>query len=373
MGRHARVDGDRRAPCPPTARTSSSTPTRRGQPYRSPISSTLAATARSRTSGCSSSEDIGIAHACGIRSGRRSSPRSAACPGVVLATGQVAVAAVRVPEDERVREGRAARISRPVSKKISTFIAATTMSFTRIAWSLRSRWAAPSTAATSSPPEASLFAALTSQSDAAVAPAAPPTVRRQRRGLPGALPRRKLVELEGHRSLRRGEVGAGVAVDRLPRGEEDVGDVAEGPALPGAGVGADPGGDLEDFAAELEADAVLGVAAVDLVADPDARVDVAAAALQEEASLRGCARAPRGRAGVVRRGDLRPASHRDRMRRVPKGDGDRGYRPGRRRGSRRPRRRSDGRAPRRARRVRRGSPAGRRRSCSRPNHAQPAG
>ena len=70
--------------------------------------------------------------------------------------------------------------------------------------------------------------------------------------------------------------------DRLPGGEEDVGDVAERSALAGARVGADAGGDLERLAAELEPDAVLGVAAVDLVADPDAGVDVAAAALQEE-------------------------------------------------------------------------------------------
>ncbi len=38
----------------------------------------------------------------------------------------------------------------------------------------------------------------------------------------------------------------------------------------------------ERLAAELEADAVLRVAAVDLVADADAGVDVAAAALEEE-------------------------------------------------------------------------------------------
>ena len=98
-----------------------------------------------------------------------------------------------------------------------------------------------------------------------------------------------------------------VAVDGLPGGEEDVGDVAERPSFAGLGVGADAGGDLECFAAELEADAVLGVAAVDLVADPDAGVDVAAAALEEqreaaEVALQHLPRGPR----VIRR--RRPAT-----------------------------------------------------------------
>ena len=124
--------------------------------------------------------------------------------------------------------------------------------------------------------------------------------------LAGLLERGQLVELESDGGLGGGEVGAGVALDGLPGGEEDVGDVAEWPALPGAGVGADPGGDLEGFAAELEADAVLGVAAVDLVADPDAGVDVAAAALQEQGETAEVAleHLPGG-AGVVRGGDLR--------------------------------------------------------------------
>ena len=100
------------------------------------------------------------------------------------------------------------------------------------------------------------------------------------------------------------EVGAGVAVDGLPGGEEDVGDVAERTSFAGLGVGADAGGDLECFAAELEADAVLGVAAVDLVADPDAGVDVAAAALEEqrEAAEVALQHLPR-RAWIVGRGE----------------------------------------------------------------------
>ena len=142
--------------------------------------------------------------------------------------------------------------------------------------------------------------------------------------LAGLLERGQRVELEGDGRLGGGEVGAGVAVDGFPGGEEDVGDVAEWSALSGAGVGADPGGDFECFAAELEADAVLGVAAVDFVADPDAGVDVAAAALQEEreaaeVSLEHVAGRPR----VVRGGDLRPASDRDGMCGVAEGDGDR--------------------------------------------------
>ena len=111
----------------------------------------------------------------------------------------------------------------------------------------------------------------------------------------------------------------------FPGGEEDVGDVAERSALAGPGVGADLGGDLEGFAAELEADAVLGVAAVDFVADPDAGVDVAAAALEEEGEAAEVAleHLPR-RSRVVRRGDLRPAPDRDRVGGVAEEDGDRG-------------------------------------------------
>src|SRR5436190_10933990 len=113
-------------------------------------------------------------------------------------------------------------------------------------------------------------------------------------------------------------------MDGLPGGEEDVGDVAEWPALAGAGVGADRGGGLEGFAAELEADAVLGVAAVDLVADPDARVDVAAAALQEEGEAAEVAfEHLAGRPRVVGGRDLRPAPDRDGMRRIAECDGDR--------------------------------------------------
>ena len=94
-------------------------------------------------------------------------------------------------------------------------------------------------------------------------------------------------------------------MDGFPGGEEDVGDVAERSALSGAGVGADAGGDLEGFAAEFEADAVFGVAAVDFVADADAGVDVAAAALEEEGEAAEVAleHLP-GRAGVVRGGNL---------------------------------------------------------------------
>src|SRR4029078_5092689 len=76
--------------------------------------------------------------------------------------------------------------------------------------------------------------------------------------------------------------------------------------------------------AELEAAAVLRVAAVDLVADPDPRVDVAAAALQEEGepaegSLQHLASGTR----VVAGGDRRPAADRDGMGRVAEDDGDR--------------------------------------------------
>ena len=112
--------------------------------------------------------------------------------------------------------------------------------------------------------------------------------------------------------------------DGLPGGEEDVGDVAERPSFAGLGIGADAGGDLECFAAELEADAVLGVAAVDLVADPDAGVDVAAAALEEqrEAAEVALQHLPRG-ARVVRGGDLRPAADGDGVGGVAEDDRDR--------------------------------------------------
>ena len=107
---------------------------------------------------------------------------------------------------------------------------------------------------------------------------------------------------------------AAVAGNRLPGREQDVGDVAERPALARSGVGANPSRNFERFAAELEADAVLGVAAVDFVADADARVDVAAAALEEqrettEAALEHVAR----RTGEVGRGDGGPPADGDRM------------------------------------------------------------
>src|SRR6185503_17318278 len=81
---------------------------------------------------------------------------------------------------------------------------------------------------------------------------------------------------------------------------------------------------LQGLAAELEADAVLRVAAVDLVADAGAGVDVAAAALEEEGEpaevvLEHLARGP----GVIGGRDLRPAPDRDGMRRVAEDDGDR--------------------------------------------------
>ena len=107
-------------------------------------------------------------------------------------------------------------------------------------------------------------------------------------------------------------MGAGVAVDGLPGGEEDVGDVAERSPLSGVGVGADACGDLQGFAAERQADAVLGVAAIDLEAHSGARADVAATALQEEREATEALfdDAPRG-AGKVRRGDGGPRAHRD--------------------------------------------------------------
>ena len=84
-----------------------------------------------------------------------------------------------------------------------------------------------------------------------------------------------------------------------------------------------PGGDLQCFAAELHADPVLRVAAVDLVADADAGVDVAAAALEEE---REAAEVlldhVAGRTGVVGGGDLRPAADRHRVGGVAEEGGD---------------------------------------------------
>jgi hypothetical protein len=114
-----------------------------------------------------------------------------------------------------------------------------------------------------------------------------------------------------------------MTLDRLPRGEEDVGHVAERPPRAGTGVGADSGRDAKHLAAELEAHAVLGVAAVDLVADPDAGVDVAAAALEEEGDAAEVALEHlTGRAGEVGRGDCRAPADGDGVGRVAKGDGD---------------------------------------------------
>jgi hypothetical protein len=123
--------------------------------------------------------------------------------------------------------------------------------------------------------------------------------------LTGPLRRRQLVVLERDGRLRGREMRAGVAVDLLPRREEDVRDVPERAALTGPCVGADARCDLERLAAELEADAVLRVPAVDLVPDADARVDVAAAALEEEGEPAEAAlQHVTCRAGVVRGGNL---------------------------------------------------------------------
>src|SRR5205085_9260586 len=105
---------------------------------------------------------------------------------------------------------------------------------------------------------------------------------------------------------------------------EDIRKATERGAYAWTSVGADRRRDLEDFAAELEADAVLRVAAVDLIADVEGRIDVAAAALQEERRaaeilLDHLAR----QAGVVSGHDHRTAAHRHRVGRVAKDDRDR--------------------------------------------------
>src|SRR5262249_4499274 len=93
---------------------------------------------------------------------------------------------------------------------------------------------------------------------------------------------RQLVVLELHRRLRRAEERARVALDRLPRREEVVRNVAERLPLTRPRIRADLRRALQRLPAEFEPDAVLRVAAVDLPTDADARVDVAAAALHEE-------------------------------------------------------------------------------------------
>ena len=138
-----------------------------------------------------------------------------------------------------------------------------------------------------------------------------------------------VVERDGR--LGRRDAHGGRSLDPLPGREQDVGDVAERPSLPGTRVRADAGGHLHDLPAELRADAVLRVAAVDLEPHPRARVDVAGAALEEQ---REPAEAPLdhlpGSAREVGRGDRGARPHRDRVARVAEDDRRAGRRRGRR-------------------------------------------
>ena len=137
------------------------------------------------------------------------------------------------------------------------------------------------------------------------------------------LERGKRAVFEFEDVLDGAEEAAGVAFDRFPRRHENVGDGAEPPARPGARVRANPGGDLEHLAPELEPDPTFRVAAVDLVADPDRRVDVAAAALHEDREPTELLLDEIARGRVVGRGDERTRADGHRVSRIPENDRDR--------------------------------------------------
>ena len=136
--------------------------------------------------------------------------------GVVLGARQIAEASRSCSRARRCRRsGERALISSPVSKNISMFIAAITMSLMRIAWMWRSQVGCPCLDRVDQLPRPVLVLLRRRGS---------PTPARRRRAAPRAvlLPvredrsrlveRRQLDVVERDRGLGRGEVGAGVAV-----------------------------------------------------------------------------------------------------------------------------------------------------------------
>ena len=95
----------------------------------------------------------------------------------------------------------------------------------------------------------------------------------------GLLERRQLDEPELDDLFGRRQVRAGIPFDSQPRREQDVGDFAEWSPWPSANVGTQTRRNLQSFSSQHPPGPILVLAAVDLVTDPDCRVDIAAAPL----------------------------------------------------------------------------------------------
>ena len=97
------------------------------------------------------------------------------------------------------------------------------------------------------------------------------------------LQRRQFPELQRDDLVDGAQPGAGIALHRLPRPEQDIGNDPHGPPLfPPPDVGADVGGHLDHFGAQNHSGPVLGVPAIHLVTDPVDGIDVSATGLQED-------------------------------------------------------------------------------------------